>query len=80
MVEFISPLNPKYMDRYDHDPDIHCPSCGEARVWVEHGGGDYYQGPAHVCIGCDTRFTLPSFLKDTDGYAARIREALAKGE
>jgi transposase-like protein len=36
-----------------------CPACGNQAVWVEKSGGDYYEGPRHVCTSCDASFTLP---------------------
>ena len=38
--------------------DLHCPGCGKKGLMVEAGEGDYYQGPAHLCAGCDELWTL----------------------
>lgn len=50
-------------DQIDDTPwvktDYFCPSCGQAQVWRENDGGDYYVGETHHCVGCDSRFYLP---------------------
>lgn len=39
---------------------MHCPGCGEQRVWMEDGVGDYYCGSNHVCAACGSEFTWQS--------------------
>ena len=48
-----------YQYRYEQFEECFCPSCGEKSVWYETGPGDYEQGPTHVCIDCNSSFTLP---------------------
>lgn len=51
---------------------FHCPNCGRQEVWREHGEGDYYQGPSHLCIACPYEFTLPSHRHAEDGQGETI--------
>ena len=32
--------------------DEFCPNCGERKLWVEAGEGDYYLGPTFTCVAC----------------------------
>lgn len=43
-----------------------CPSCGEKNVWVELGGGDYYQGRWHCCTACKSVHYLDNSNNKTD--------------
>lgn len=37
----------------------YCPSCGYgAYVWREASPGDFYVGPTHFCLRCDSVFCL----------------------
>ena len=38
--------------------DLFCPKCGQDKVFVEDGDGDYYVGPNHFCFDCDFIFHL----------------------
>ena len=38
--------------------DLFCPKCGQDKVFVETGDGDYYVGPNHFCFDCDFIFHL----------------------
>lgn len=57
--------------------DLHCPSCGETDVWVEVGRGDFYQGPEHICIACDSSFYVQGIgpVDHNDDLPPKIREA-----
>lgn len=55
------------LSEYEADDSVYCPACGEKKVWVERGGADFYEGFGHVCVGCGTYFTMPSFKKINDG-------------
>lgn len=46
------------IEQWAHKPELHCPHCGEKSVWVDLGAGDYYQGPQHLCLGCEWEFSL----------------------
>lgn len=48
----------QYNKKYDLDPDMCCPNCGEWTVYCETGSGDYYVGVTHVCISCDSAWTI----------------------
>ncbi len=37
---------------------LYCPDCGEQKVIVEKGDGDYYSGPMHLCLVCRSLFHL----------------------
>lgn len=39
--------------------NLYCPECGKQTVYVENSEGDYYVGPTHLCVSCDSNFTLP---------------------
>jgi hypothetical protein len=38
--------------------DYYCPNCGEKKVAVEKGEGDYYVGPEFYCLKCEVSFNL----------------------
>ena len=50
--------NIKYTSETMNSTDLYCPECGEQRVMVENGEGDYYAGPTHLCLVCHFRFCL----------------------
>ena len=55
---------------------IFCPDCGEQEVWTEEGGGDYYQGPSHICTACSFGFTMPSGRLHDDPQDQQLVEQL----
>lgn len=57
-----------HRETWEHDLDLHCPSCGETRVWVKAGAGDYYEGPQHLCTGCRSTFSLPRLHAALPGW------------
>lgn len=48
-------------------PQRICPNCGDRKVWVEGGDGDYYVGPAYVCTGCKNTLTIQGPYEDVIG-------------
>lgn len=61
--------------------ELYCPSCGKQEVWVEDSDGDYYEGPPHLCVGCETKFTLPfiSQVEDQDDNAMPVDQQRLAG-
>lgn len=53
--------------------DLACPSCAERTVWVDAGAGDYYEGPAHLCINCSSTFTMPRLEHDPEDSQTKQR-------
>lgn len=53
------PNSHHYLEEYNLDESLFCPGCSKATVYVEQSGGDYYEGPEHICISCDSTFSLP---------------------
>ena len=57
MTERVGPFKVKYELGHSYEEtwersESHCPVCGERRVWVECGEGDYYDGPMYMCEAC----------------------------
>lgn len=52
-----------------------CPNCGEQAVWVNTGGGDFYEGPQHICSDCEHTFTLPRLDRCRDWQDKQRLEA-----
>jgi hypothetical protein len=58
-------------------PDLHCPRCGEKKVWVTNLS-DYYIAEQHLCAGCGGSFYMPGGVvdprtKQTEQRLAAIR-------
>ena len=61
---------------WEREPEVYCPSCGERRVVVETGGGDYYEGPEFTCLGCGDSFALLGHGPQDDETMAKIRATM----
>lgn len=59
--EEIIKVNVKYEAGHNIDyeyslTELFCPICGNKTVYVDQGYGDYYLGPDHLCITCNSTF------------------------
>lgn len=66
VIEVKYELGHSYTERWDVS-DLYCPHCGDQSVWIEDAGGDYYEGPGHLCAACGWQFTMPR-LGASDQY------------
>jgi len=66
-----------YIETYNKNDDVLCPSCGKRTVW-ESTEGDFYEGNTFLCTNCDCEFSMPSF-KTAEGAYKGIIEQLITG-
>jgi len=60
--------------------DLYCPNCGKKSVWVEQGPGDYYEGQTHVCVECNSTFSMPRLHVDhSDENHKQVIEQIIAG-
>lgn len=71
---------PHQIEEWWEDTDLHCPRCGEKKVWHENCEGDFYVGEMYLCIACGGSFTiqLGGFTASSD--MQRLAELLAVDE
>jgi hypothetical protein len=82
-VEVTYAAGHSHKEVWHREVDLFCPWCGKPEVWAEDGGGDYYVGPAHICLACGEGFTLQGGPGDGEvhhQYVEQLRRLVASGE
>lgn len=69
-----------YFEEYEKENNLYCPNCGKKSIWIEQGGGDYYEGANHICTSCRCQFSLPTMSTKKDSAWDQITSQLISGK